>query len=164
MLQICVRGIAAPHPENRRRSTQALLKQNEIDILRHDRDVRFSRGQEDARILRAQQVQIPNAVGFDRKFFCQPRRERRRQLRINPNDHATNTGWSIRREANRSDAWRSSASRSGISSRICSAERPAANRSSTSLTLMRIPRIHGRPPHCSGSTVIRSASVFTCRV
>ena len=35
---------------------------------------------------------------------------------------------------------------------------------STSVTRMRIPRMQGRPPHCSGSTVIRSASFATSDV
>jgi hypothetical protein len=38
-----------------------------------------------------------------------------------------------------------------------------SNRSSTSLTRMRMPRMQGRPPHCSGSTVILSAIMFTTR-
>ena len=55
----------------------------------------------------------------------------------------------------------SSASRSGISSRTCSVERPLAKRSRTSVTRIRIPRMQGRAPHCSGSTVIRSANSAT---
>ena len=34
---------------------------------------------------------------------------------------------------------------------------PAASKSSTSLTRMRMPRMQGRPPHCLGLKVIRSA-------
>ena len=53
----------------------------------------------------------------------------RRELSIDPDDHATRTGWSIEWDANRRQALRSSASRSGISSRICSVDKPAAKRS-----------------------------------
>lgn len=51
----------------------------------------------------------------------------------------------------------SSDSRSGNSSSTCSLDSPAARRSSTSITRMRIPRIQGRPPHCSGLIVMRSS-------
>ncbi len=49
----------------------------------------------------------------------------------------------------------SSGSRSGNSSSTCSLVRPAASRSKTSVTRMRIPRMQGGPPHCSGLMVIR---------
>ena len=49
----------------------------------------------------------------------------------------------------------SSASKSGISARIASRERPASRRSSTSVTRMRMPRTQGRPPHCCGFVVMR---------
>ena len=51
----------------------------------------------------------------------------------------------------------SSGSRSGSSSTTRAGLRPAASKSRTSLTRTRSPRTHGRPPHCSGSTVIRFA-------
>ena len=50
----------------------------------------------------------------------------------------------------------SSSSRSGCSSKICSGVIPSANNSSTSLTRIRMPLTHGRPPHWRGFTVIRS--------
>ena len=34
-----------------------------------------------------------------------------------------------------------------------------ASRSRTSVTRMRMPRTQGRPPHCAGSTVMRSATI-----
>src|SRR5215204_5728210 len=40
-------------------------------------------------------------------------------------------------------------------------ERPFARRSRTSLTRIHMPRMQGRPPHCSESTVTRSASLVT---
>lgn len=55
-----------------------------------------------------------------------------------------------------SAACKSAISRSGISSRICSADSPAAKRSRISVTRMRMPRIQGRPPHWSELNVIRS--------
>ena len=56
----------------------------------------------------------------------------------------------------------SSGSRSGNSVSTWLGDSPAANNSRTSVTRIRIPRMQGRPPHCSGFTVMRSAiSVMT---
>jgi hypothetical protein len=49
----------------------------------------------------------------------------------------------------------SSGSRSGSSSTTCCGVSPFASRSNTSVTRIRIPLIQGRPPHCSGSMVMR---------
>ena len=51
----------------------------------------------------------------------------------------------------------SSDSRSGSSRSTSSRVSPLASRSRTSETRIRIPRTHGRPPHCSWFTVIRSS-------
>ena len=62
-------------------------------------------------------------------------------------------------------AWRiSSPSSSGNSSMICSAVRPAARCLSTSDTGIRSPRMHGWPPHTSGSTVIRERPASMCAI
>src|SRR3982750_4071831 len=79
------------------------------------------------------------------------------EVGIDPEDQATSTGWSKRWLANLREAQTSSRSRSGSSSTTCSGVSPLASRSRTSLTRIRRPRMQGRPPHCSGSTVIRSA-------
>ncbi len=80
---------------------------------------------------------------------------------ISPDNYAARTGWSSRRAAYCRAARTSSSSRSGNSSTTCSAVSPAARRSSTSMTRIRIPRIHGRPPHCAGFTVMRCRMLFT---
>ncbi len=87
-----------------------------------------------------------------------PRGKRRRRLRVQPEDrHQTaRTGWSSLLLACRRAASMSAGSRSGSSSSTCTRVSPAARRSSTSITRTRIPRIHGRPPHCAGLKVIRS--------
>ena len=72
-------------------------------------------------------------------------------------DHSATTGWFRRRLANLRQAKTSSSSRSGRSSRTCTGVKPLAKRSKTSVTRIRMPRTQGRPPHCSGSTVIPSA-------
>ena len=72
---------------------------------------------------------------------------------------ASRTIW-LRCAANCKLARMSSTSRSGKSSRICACDTPAASSSSTSLTRMRMPRMHGRPPHCSGLQVMRSKRLF----
>ena len=72
-----------------------------------------------------------------------------------PNDHPASREWSTRRRANLMHAEMSSASKSGISARTASRDRPASRRSSTSVTRIRRPRTQGRPPHCFGSKVMR---------
>ena len=76
---------------------------------------------------------------------------------VDPDLHAARIGWSSRLRAKRRHAATSSGSKSGNSSRTCCCVRPAARRSRTSMTRMRIPRTQGRPPHWRGLTVIRFA-------
>ena len=73
----------------------------------------------------------------------------------NPNHAATRTGWSSLRLTYCKHARTSSGSRSGSSSRTCWEVSPFDSKSRTSVTRMRMPRMQGRPPHCSGSKVIR---------
>ena len=107
------------------------------------------------------EAQESGRVGLDPEGVGKPGCKSRRQLRIDPGDQATSTGWSNRWLANRRQAWTSSSSRSGKSSITCWGDNPFASRSRTSVTRIRSPRMHGRPPHCSGSTVIRSARYVT---
>jgi hypothetical protein len=79
---------------------------------------------------------------------------------VTERDQAATKGWPRRRLASRRQAVMSSDSRSGSSARTCSRDRPLARRSRTSETRIRMPLMHGRPPHCSGFTVIRSSSVM----
>ena len=102
------------------------------------------------------QTKIAQRSSRDRKVGSNPTSRARRRLRIHPYRHAASTGWSMRRLANIRQALRSSASKSGISSRIWAASRPEAKRSRTSLTRIRIPRTQARPPHWSALTVMRS--------
>ena len=82
------------------------------------------------------------------------RGDRRRQMCVYPNRHASNSGRFSLREAYGSAAFKSSASRSGISSKVCSALSPATNKSSTSETRILIPQMQGRPLHCFGLIVV----------
>ncbi len=70
--------------------------------------------------------------------------------------HAAAPGRDAWALANRRQAVMSSGSRSGNSATTSAGDNPAASRSSTSLTRMRILRTQGRPPHCCGLTVMRS--------
>ena len=65
--------------------------------------------------------------------------------------------------ANSRQARTSCASKSGSSSTIASCDSPAPSKSSTSATRMRIPRMHGRPPHRCGFGVTR-VEVSMCAV
>ena len=58
----------------------------------------------------------------------------------------------------------SSDSRSGSSCSTCSRVSPLASNSKTSETRIRIPRMQGRPPHCSGFTVMRGSRVAVLNV
>lgn len=93
---------------------------------------------------------------FDREVFLNPPRQSWRKLSIQSDNHAARIGVLTRWLAKRRQAWMSSSSRSGCSSKICSGVIPSAKNSSTSLTRIRIPLTHGRPPHCFGFTVVRS--------
>ena len=64
------------------------------------------------------------------------------------------------RLARRRQAVISSGSRSGSSATTSSGDSPSARRSRTSVTRIRSPRTHGRPPHCSAFTVIRLVIVL----
>jgi len=89
-----------------------------------------------------------------------PGRQAGRQMGIHPNHAGIKTGWLSLRLAYCRQALMSSASRSGSSSKTCSGVKPFPNRSRTSMTRMRMPLMQGRPPHCSGSTVIRFTAVL----
>jgi hypothetical protein len=91
-------------PKAVREEHQDVLEQDKIDVLGHHDYVRLARGLKDVRVSRVKQVQVSNAVRFNSKLLCEPRCQRWRKLRIKPNDHATSTGWSTQRDANRSDA------------------------------------------------------------
>jgi len=90
-------------------------------------------------------------------LFSEPAGQSRRKLGIDQEAHyaVRSTAWSAWAAANSSAATMSSASRYGKSTRISSRVDPDARRSRMSLTRIRMPRMQGRPPHCSGLTVMR---------
>jgi hypothetical protein len=128
----------------------------EIFVLADDDVCRFSRLKEDLLILSTAQSNVPDSQCSNIERLTQPLSNPWGQVSVEPHRHTVRTGWSMRRLANIMQALRSSASKSGISAKICAASRPDANRSRTSLTRIRIPRTQGRPPHCRGLTVILS--------
>src|SRR4051812_13779125 len=151
-------GISARDPKNLRWRTESFEEKYEILVLCENNRVGSTGCLEDLQILGAPQAESCDGIGFDAELLAQPGSQMGRELRVDPEDQAARTAWSRRWLAKRRLAWMSSDSRSGISSRICSAVKPLASRSRTSLTRIRIPRMQGRPPHCSGSTVMRSAT------
>lgn len=100
-------------------------------------------------------LKAPHWQRYNAKGLTDPSSNSGGQMGVQPDRHTARTGWSMRRLANTRQALRSSASKSGISAKICEASSPDAKRSKTSLTRIRIPRTQGRPPHCRGFTVIR---------
>lgn len=132
-----------------------LQEANEVTILGHDDGIRLPRGLEDLSIGGASEPKPSRRVRFHGELLGDPGSQGRGQLRVDPEDHAASIGWFSFFEANWRTEVMSSGSRSGSSSRTCWGVNPAASRSSTSVTRIRIPRIQGRPPHCSGLVVIR---------
>lgn len=150
-------------PEDAGRWSVLLEKVQEVAVLRHHDGVRFGGGLEDLEVGRVSQAKFSQGYRFDVELLRDPRGESGRELSVDPEDHAPSTGWSNLRLAYVRQARMSSGSRSGSSSSTCSTESPFDSpfdsRSSTSMTRMRMPRTHARPPHCSGFTVIRSSRV-----
>ena len=65
------------------------------------------------------------------------------------------TGWSTSAAAKARQARMSAASKYGKSERMFYSVSPSASKSRTSLTLIRIPRMQGLPPHWFGLKVMR---------
>ena len=104
---------------------------------------------------RARLKQIERVSGCAGKVL----RQGWRQLRVEPEGHATSRAWVDRRAANSRHAWMSSDSRSGKSVRISVSGALCASISSTSTTRMRMPRIQACPPHWAGLEVMRASSL-----
>jgi len=110
----------------------------------------------DSLIVVAGKPKIPDVPAAGKQWkqnFNEPEREVQVEQRL----HATvPRSRRSRSAANAKQARMSSAFRSGKSARISASVMPEAKYSSTSDTVMRMPRIHGFPLHFPGSTVIRS--------
>ena len=155
LLQLCLAGIAAGEPDDLWRRAEAELQFNEVAILGNDDSTGFGCLMVNRLIVCIPQSQVANGNCVDVKLTGKPARKTRRELGIQPDGHAASTGWSTNRLAYATQARMSSASRSGISSRIWAGVRPETNRSSTSVTRILIPRTQGLPPHWSSRVVMR---------
>ncbi len=156
LLQPGLAGVATGEPEDWRGRAEAQLEVNEVAILGNDNGPGLRCRTVDRFIIRIPQSHIPDRQGVHGKGITQPFGEAGGKLGIKPNGHAASTGWSTMRLAYATLARISAVSKSGISCRICSSERPADNKSNTSVTRIRMPRMQGRPPHWAGLKVIRS--------
>ena len=81
-----------------RRRAEPLQNADEIRVLGEQDRIRLPRRMEDFLILCAGKPQLANVGGFTSKCLCNPGRKLRRQMLVQPQDHAR-TGWSTRREA-----------------------------------------------------------------
>src|SRR5581483_1007475 len=133
-----VRRVSTAQPYDLRRRSIPLELENKIAVLRQDDGLCSTGSVKDFSIVRAQKPETASRGGCHTKFLFDEICDRGGDLRINPDNHATKTGWSRDRAAKRRQACKSPGSRSGISSRISCEERPAAKRSRTSVTRMRI--------------------------
>ncbi len=151
------RGISAGDPENLRRRTAPTHHLKEIPVLCHHRRAGDLGSLEDVCVLRISEPQVAKRFDINTVVNSKPCGYGRLEMGVKPEFHAAKTGWSSRRLAYRRQAEMSSFSRSGSSLSTSCLDRPAARRSRTSTTRIRMPRTQGRPPHCLGFTVIRSS-------
>ena len=151
--------VAAGHPKQARGCPMAGDQLDEIGILADEHHVGSkARSAKYLCVFGITQSEIAQSDGLHATRLFQPNREARRELRIDPEDHATKRSRSVRRAAKCKQARMSSSWRSGKSARMVAASMSCASISSTSLTRMRIPRIQGLPPHCRGFQVMRESS------
>jgi hypothetical protein len=129
---------------------------DEIFVLIHNDRILIAGVLPNRFIRRSLQTELENMcrlMTFPRDPLC----KRRWKLSVNQKLHVgCKTAWSAWRAAYASAALISSGSRYGKSRRISSCETPSASMPRMSATRIRRPRTHGRPPHLSGSTVMRS--------
>jgi hypothetical protein len=168
-LQIRVRDVAACHPNQLRRRTEALNEANEIAVFADQNAAALLGFIENIGISRVSEPQVPQRKCSHAEVLLKPRRKGRWKLGIQPDlalwiaAHAARRGKSTRFAAKRRAADISSGSRSGKSARIAWALTPSASISRISLTRMRMPRMQGRPPHCAGLKVMRASPAGSFR-
>jgi len=151
-----VRRVAASQPDHFWGTPVSTHQRDKVRMFGHD-DIRALPSREkDFLIFGIAESNISDGKRCEGKCLRQPSRHGGRQVRIKPDCHAAATaGGSVGPLAKTRHALTSSGSKSRSSSRTSAAVNPEANKSRTSLTRIRIPRTHGRPPHWRGLTVIR---------
>src|SRR5262245_39725842 len=96
--------IPASNPEHLRRRTAALQDTDEIDVFGENRGTSLSRCLEDFGVLSSEQPETTSGNCRRTKLLFDELSYGWRKLSVDPDDHATRTGWSIEREAYRRDA------------------------------------------------------------
>ena len=157
--QALVARVPAGDPQDLRWHSKSLDELDEIAVLRDDRGPGVPGCFENFTIGRVAQAEVAHHLSFNAEGFGEIASECRRELRVKPEFHATRRACPARRAAKSRLAWMSSVSRSGKSFRISAAGTLCASISRISITRMRIPRMHGFPPHFPGSEVIRERSI-----
>lgn len=84
--------VTAPEQDYAWRRAEALEENDKVTVLGQDDCVRLASSTEDLGVFRLHEVQIAGAESLDAKFFENPRRKSGRELRVDPDTHATSTG------------------------------------------------------------------------
>src|SRR5712691_1482147 len=161
--QYSPRRIADAHPNDGRTAGTERSHGDEILPFRHENAIVGGGMVPDIVITRRGQSDIGDMRCFV-SHGNEVARESWWQLRVDQESHdyvGRMTGWSTCCAAYSSAAAMSSSSRYGKSPRMSARLAPPASMSRISLTRTRSPRMHGRPPKTSGSTVMRSRRLFT---
>ncbi len=158
LLQMRIGRVATGQPQDLGRCTMTFEHLDEVAVLGNDHSSSSACSPKDLFVPGVPKPKVTDSVGIDAERGSEPDSQFGGDMCVQPDIHPITTGWLSLRLANFKQARMSSGSKSGSSSRICCADSPFANKSRTSVTRILIPLTHGRPPHCSGSTVIRSAS------
>ena len=92
IFQVRVGRIAAAQPQDLWRRTRAFEPEHKVCVFGENNCIRVSRRLEDLTVLRGDEAKVTSAESLNAEFFCEPRRERGRQLSVYPDDQATSTG------------------------------------------------------------------------
>src|SRR5712671_5001924 len=103
-----------------------LKKSDEIAVFGEHNDSGVACRRKDFVVVCITKSDLSQRECRDRNIGADPARDPWRQMGVHPYRHAARTGWSTRRRAKVRHAFKSSDSKSGISSRICAASGPAA--------------------------------------
>ena len=99
VLQPGLAGVATGEPDDGRGWTESQLEVNEVTILGDDGSSGFRGQMVDGFIVCVPQSHVANWKRSNGELAGQPECETRRELGIEPDDHAARTGWSIMRLA-----------------------------------------------------------------
>ncbi len=153
-------SVADLEPHNLRRGSVQEAALPEVVVLRDDDEAVLFGELPDARVGGPGQPDLANMLAVW-VVVSEQVGEPRAHVLVEQELHAAGlASLRSRAAANARQAFRSSVFRSGKSLRISDSDISPAIYSSTSYTVIRVPRMHGLPPRTSGSTTIRSSQLM----